>query len=133
MKSLLRSYVVHTVVLWIVAENIGGIQFTDDPKILLLGSLALTIVDTLIKPLLNILLLPFNLVTLGTFRWVSSALTLYLSTLLVPGFSVIAFVYPGFNSSFFIIPEITFSLLWAYIMLSVIISFIVSFIFWLMH
>lgn len=133
MKGLLRSLVVHLGVLWFVATYIGGISFGSDPKVLAMGALALALVDGLIKPFINLLLLPFNLVTLGTFRWLSSVLALYISTLAVPGLAVSAFTYPGLESSFFIIPTLTFSLLWAYIVLGVVISFIVSVIFWLIH
>lgn len=131
MKGILRSFIVHAFALWFVAIYLGGINFHNDPNILLAGAGVLMLVDLLIKPLVNLLLLPFNLITLGTLRWVSSAFTLYLSTLLVPGFSVIAFKYPGFNSNFFIIPPIDFSILWAYIVISIIVSLIVSFLFWL--
>jgi putative membrane protein len=131
MKTLLRSFVFHAFVIWFLAANIGGIHYGNDPKILLLAALALTFVDMLIKPVINLLILPFNLITLGTFRWVSSVFTLYLTTLLVPGFAIVAFTYPGLNAGFIIIPAITLSLLGAYIALSVLSSLLVSFIYWL--
>jgi putative membrane protein len=133
MKSLLRSFVVHSIVLWIVATYVGGISFNNDLKILLLGALSLTLVDALIKPLINILLLPFNLVTLGTFRWVSSVITLYMATLIVPGFAVNAFRYSGLMTAFFIIPPFTLSVLGAYILIAILVSIFVSILFWLIH
>lgn len=133
MKGILRSFVIHTVVLWIVATEIGGVHFNNDLKVLLMGALALTLVDSLIKPFINLLLLPFNLVTLGAFRWVSSAFTLYISTLLVPGFAVVAFRYAGLATPFFIIPPFALSLLGAYILIGVLISLFVSILFWLIH
>lgn len=131
MKGFFRSYLIHLFALWVIANNIGGIHFGKDPRVLLMGALALTVIDVLIKPLINLLLLPLNLVTLGTLRWVSSVFTLYISTLVVPGFEVVAFKYPGFTSNMFIIPPIDFSLFGAYIILSIFISIIVSFLFWL--
>lgn len=133
MKGLLRSFAIHTAVLWFVATNVGGIEFANDPKILLSGSLALTLVDALIKPFINLLLLPFNLITLGTFRWVSSVIALYFTTLLVPGFAIKAFIYPGLVTHYFIIPSLTLSLLGAYILVAILISFSISLLFWLLH
>lgn len=133
MKGLLRSFAIHSGVLWFIATNVGGLEFANDPKILLSGALALTLVDTLIKPFINLLLLPFNLVTLGTFRWVSSVAALYLTTLVVPGFAIKAFTYPGLVSSYFIIPSITLSLVGAYILIAILVSFLVSLLFWLLH
>ncbi len=131
MKGLLRSFIFHAFVLWFIATNVGGIHFGNDPKVLLLAALALTFVDMLIKPVINLLILPLTLITLGTFRWVSSVFTLYLTTLLVPGFAVVAFTYPGLNAGFIIIPAITLSLLGAYIALSILSSLFVSFLYWL--
>tara|TARA_Y100000310_G_C20536218_1_gene740978 strand:+ start:627 stop:1028 length:402 start_codon:yes stop_codon:yes gene_type:complete len=132
MKGLLRSFVIHIIVLWAIATFIGGIDFAGEPRTLALGALVLTLADSLIKPFINLLLLPFNLVTMGTFRWVSSVFTLYLSTLLVPKFSVTGFSYPGFSSNLFIIPPMELSLIWAYVVLAILISLIVSLLFWLL-
>lgn len=132
MKGIIRSFVVHLVVLWVIASYIGGIEFGANLRTLALGALALTAADTLIKPFLNLLLLPFNLITLGVFRWISSSFTLYIATILVPGFSVVPFKFAGFTSELFIIPPITFSLIGAYIILAILISFLVSLIFWLL-
>lgn len=132
-KSLLRSFLIHASVLWFVSSNVGGLEYGLDPKILLYGALALTLVDALIKPLINLLLLPFNLITLGTFRWVSSVIALYLTTIIVPGFIIKAFVYPGFVTSYFIIPSLTLSVFGAYILIGILVSFCVSVLFWLLY
>lgn len=133
MKGLLRSFAIHAGVLWFIAANVGGIEYANDPKILLSGALGLTLVDALVKPFINILLLPFNLVTLGTFRWISSVIALYLTTLIVPGFVIKAFIYPGLVTNYFIIPSLTLSLLGAYILVGILVSFFVSLLFWLLH
>lgn len=117
--------------LWVVAQNVGGIEYGGNFQILALGTVALTGADLLIKPLINIFLLPFNLMTLGIFRWISNVLTLYITTLVVSGFSIVAFTYPGFVSNLFIIPSIELSLIGSYIVVSVITSFCVSLLFWL--
>lgn len=133
MKTLLRSLIVHSIVLWFIATQIGGINYSNDFKILFLGALALTLVDSLIKPFINLLLLPFNLITLGTFRWISSVFSLYLSTLFVPGFSIAAFKYAGLVTTFFIIPPFSLSLFGAYILIGILVSILVSLLFWLIH
>lgn len=133
MKGLFRSWLIHLGAIFFVASSVGGIDFGQDHKTLAMAALSLTLVDALIKPLINLLLLPFNLITLGTFRWISNVITLYLTTLVVPGFTISAFKYPGLVTPYFIIPEITLSLLGAYVLLAILISFIVSFFFWLAH
>lgn len=133
MKGLIRSYAVYLAILWLISAYIGGIDYGKETNTLLLGALVFTIAETFLKPIINILLLPFNLVTLGIFRWVSNVLMLYIATLSVPGFSVVAFNYPGFRTELFIVPPMELSVFWAYIALSLVISFIASFLFWLIH
>ncbi|MBI2007573.1 MAG: phage holin family protein [Candidatus Blackburnbacteria bacterium] len=133
MKRIIRAFAVYAFILWVIATYIGGIEFGGDPKILLSGALALTLAELFLKPIINLLLLPFNLVTLGVFRWVSNGLMLYIATLLVSGFSVVPFTYPGFSSNLFIIPSLELGLIGAYIFLSFTLSIIASFVFWLVH
>ncbi len=129
MKRLLRSFLIHAFAIWFIAKNFGGIDYQNSLNFLALGAVALTVADGLLKPLINLLLLPFNLVTLGLFRWVSGVITLYIATTLVKGFQIVPFVYAGFQSNLFIIPSISFSLFTAYIIVAFLISLVTSFLF----
>ncbi|MBI2268377.1 MAG: phage holin family protein [Candidatus Blackburnbacteria bacterium] len=133
MKRLIRSFAIYLFALWLITANVGGIDYNNSFQNLALGALALSIAEALLKPLVNLLLLPFNLVTLGIFRWVSSVITLYVATTLAPGFSVVSFTYPGFSSNLFIVPEVHFPLFAAYIVVSFLLSLMTSFLFWLSH
>jgi putative membrane protein len=133
MKRLIRAFAVYGLVLWFLATYVGGVEFGNDPKNLLAGALALTLAETFLKPIINLLLLPFNLVTLGVFRWVSNVLMLYITSLIVPTFSIVPFTYPGFSSNLFIIPQLQLGTVGAYIFLSFLLSIIASFIFWLIR
>ncbi|MBI4033154.1 MAG: phage holin family protein [Candidatus Blackburnbacteria bacterium] len=131
MRRFLRSLSIHAIVLWFIAMYVGGVSFGNDLKLLVIAALALTLADGLIRPFINLLLLPLNLVTLGTMRWVSSAITLYIVTLVVPSLKITAFTYPGLSTGLFIIPAITFSVLWAFIVIALLLSFFSSILFWL--
>lgn len=134
MKALLRSFVITTVSLWIVSQiAVGGINFGEGTSTLLLAGLALGIVNLLVSPLINLLLLPLNLITLGTMRWITNVITLYLTTLIVPGFSITGFTFPGFSDFGFVIPTVTLGGLSAFIVISILLSFISHFLFWLSH
>lgn len=133
MKRFLRSFAIHFLVLWFIAKNIGGIDYASDLRILAYGAAALTLTDSLVKPFINLLLLPFNLVTLGLFRWISNVVTLYIATALVPGFSVVAFTFSGLETNYLVIPSFYLSVFWAYIFLSFLISIFSSLLFWLVH
>src|SRR6266498_2039537 len=54
----------------------------------LLAAVVLGAVNTVVKPVLFVLTLPFTILTLGLFLLVLNALMLYLTALIVPGFAV---------------------------------------------
>jgi putative membrane protein len=62
---------------------------------LILASLVLTILQKLIKPILKILFLPINIVTLGLFSLVINVFLLWLATFLVPGLNIQPMVING--------------------------------------
>jgi len=131
MKRLLRAYAISLLSLYFVSQISQGLLFEYSLSTFLLTALGLTIVHLIAKPVINILLLPLNLITFGLFRWVSSAIALYLVTLLVKGFRITKFYFPGFSSQWFDLPEINFSGILAFIAFSFLLSLITSFIYWL--
>jgi putative membrane protein len=58
----------------------------------LLASLVLGLANAVVKPVLFVLTLPLTIVTLGFFLLVLNALMLWLTDVLVPGFSVRGFI-----------------------------------------
>lgn len=132
MKRILRHYTLDTFSLWVLSNIASGIIFERGTQTLLISGVALTGVFFLAKPVINILLLPLNLVTFGLFRWVSSAVVLYLVTLIIKDFKIIHFSFAGFSSKWIDIPEIYLKGFLAYIAFSFILSLITSFLYWLM-
>ena len=130
-KKHLRSYAFNTLALWFVAYLIEGVVISGGAKAFFLTGLALTLVNLFVRPLIKLLLLPVNLLTLGAFRWLVNVIALYLVTTLVDQFQIKAFVFEGYNYQGFIIPEMNISIFWAYVISSFMISFITSFIYWL--
>ena len=131
MKRILRTYVIATFSLWTVAQTAQGIVFEKGPETLFLAGAVLTGALLVARPVINLLLLPINLITFGLFRWVSSAIALYLVTLVVPGFKITGFQYSGYMSRWFDIPELNFGGVLAYVAFSFILSLIISFVYWL--
>ena len=54
----------------------------------LVAALVLALMNTIVKPILFVLTLPFTILTLGLFLFVLNAIVLWLTSLLVPGFSI---------------------------------------------
>lgn len=98
---------------------------------LLLAGAGLTVASLLVKPVINLLLIPINLITFNLFKWVSSAVALYLVTLFIDGFKITHFLFAGLSSRLFSLPVLSFDGLLAFVAFSFILSFIASFIYWI--
>ena len=130
MKSLIKIYIVHTLSLFFISEVFQGIILERGTESLLLAGAGLALSSLVIKPIINILLLPLNLITFGLFRWVSSAVALYLVTLVVPGFKIVNFAFGGFSSKWFELPAFEISGILAFVAFSFAISVFTSIIHW---
>ncbi len=131
MKHLVRHFVFDTYSLWVVSQIAEGMVFQRGLYSLFVTGAALMAVSLLAKPVINVLLLPINLITYGLFRWVSSAVVLYIVTLIVKDFKITAFIFEGFSNKWFDIPALHFEGFLAFVGFSFILSIISSFIYWL--
>jgi putative membrane protein len=89
---LVAQLVVNAFALWLAAQWIDGVDFNGDLTSLALVALVFGVVNTLIKPLVNLLTLPLTVLTLGLFALVVNALMLLLTSWLVGTYTVDGFI-----------------------------------------
>src|SRR3972149_5318059 len=106
MRTILKHFLIDTVTLYMISLAVSGMVFEKGVYTLFLTGFVLMLTTLIVKPIINILLLPLNLVTFGLFKWVTYAITLYLVTLIVPGFNLLDFAFAGITSNAFVIPAI---------------------------
>lgn len=87
---MLKRWFMNVVILMLVAFVLGGVTYENAVSLFIAGAI-LGLVNALIRPLLLVVTLPINILTLGVFTFVISALMLQLTALLVPGFAVSGF------------------------------------------
>lgn len=131
MKRIIRHYLIDTATLFAVSQIAAGITFGKGTETLLQAGVGLTLISLFAKPIINLLLLPLNLVTFGFFRWLSSAIVLYLVTLIIADFKITFFHFSGLVSKWIDIPVIDFKGIIAFIAFSFLISILTSFFYWL--
>lgn len=131
-RRAIKYFLVNSVTLYLVSIAVSGMVFENGTNTIILTGVALTLASLIIKPVINVLLLPLNLITFGLFRWVGYAVALYLVTLVVPGFRVGDFVFRGLSSYWISIPEIALGGILALIAFSFIISITSSILDWLL-
>src|SRR5476651_852633 len=102
MKSLLRNTLINSLSLFILAQIVPGLTVHNGFFTYIAGGLALSLLFLIVKPILNIISLPLNLVTLGLFSFLTNAIIFYLLTVFVTGISITSFTFSGFSFSGFI-------------------------------
>jgi len=91
MKSFVWRWIVNTIALLVVAKLVQGIV-VDNVLSLFLAALVLGVLNAVIRPVLLLLTLPINILSLGLFTLVINALMLKIVDWLVIGFSTGSFL-----------------------------------------
>lgn len=132
MRRAIKYFIVNSVALYLVSLVFTGLFFEKGAETIVLTGVALGLTSLIIKPIINLLILPLNLITFGLFRWVGYAVALYIVTLIVPGFRVLDFIFGGYASYWINIPAISLHGVVALIVFSFIISTTSSILDWLL-
>jgi len=88
--GVLYRWVINALALLAVSFLYSGVTVTG-PIALIVAAAVLGLVNAIIRPVLFVLTLPINIVTLGLFTLVLNGLMLWLTSGLVPGFQVHGF------------------------------------------
>lgn len=133
MRRLLRTIILNTAVIFFAALVLPGLSYSNNFQVLILAAVALGLVNLVVRPIVKLVTLPINLLTLGIFSWVVNVLMLYLVTRLIPGFSVSAFHFDGLIYQGLTIQPMEVTTLWSYILSSFVISVLTSILGWLFN
>lgn len=84
---MLQSLVLHILAgiagLWIAVRFVPNVEFTGSPYILLVAGGILGVLNTFVKPILNLVTLPLRLLTLGLFGLVVNMLLVWAMEIIV--------------------------------------------------
>lgn len=133
MKTMLRHTAVYSLALFLLNQINGGLIVEGGFTTYIFGGFALHLLFMLLKPILNILSLPLNLITLGLFSFLTNTIILYLATVFVPQIKISSFVFPGAKFAGFIVPVVSFNTFFAFVVSALLLSVIVGFIEWLIE
>lgn len=88
--SILINWVISALVILVTGYLLPGVHI-DSFLTALVAALVLGIINAFIKPIIILLTLPINILTLGLFTFVINAFIILLTSALVPGFRVNGF------------------------------------------
>lgn len=133
MKTLLRYFLINLASLWIATEAISGLTYTGGFRSLFVGASVFMMINIVLVPLLKILLLPLNLLTLGLFAWLTNVLALYALTTIFSAFALVPYTFEGLEIFGIVIPPIDLTTFWVAVAASFMIGIITHFLQWLAH
>lgn len=134
MKRYLKEVFINLVALYLLSQVLNqGVVFANGWGTIALTAVALTFLNKAIKPIIKVLFLPINLLTLGMFRWVINVLILFLLATLIPNFQIKSFLFPGFSSQGFSIPSTDLGFFWVLIISSLMLNLFISLFSWILE
>lgn len=113
MRKILRYTLLHLFTLVTINELWHNLTFAYQISTLIKVAFILTVFELILKPIVKFLLLPINILTLGTIRIFINTLGLYLAVFLLNDFSVNSISHPRFTAqgfSTFLLTSLTLSL-----------------------
>lgn len=131
MKGFFQETAINTVALYTATFLFSGISISGGFWSFFTASVLLTIGFRILKPILNIITLPLNVITFGLFQTLVVSFIVFLITLLYPQMKISEFHFQGFEFSGIIIQPFFVSLLLSYIIISVTIYLVNRSFFWL--
>lgn len=131
MKGILRNILLYGFALYLTQMIFEGLVLHGGLRTLFFGGLLLAIGFKIIKPVLSVISLPFNLISLGLFNVLITAFIMFVITLIYPPIEIRPFVFEGIAFWGIEVHRFEVTLLLSYILISVTIYLVTKAINWL--
>lgn len=131
MKALLRNYLISLGALVLTSQLLPGLVFEGGTWTILLAAGVCMLINFLVVPILKLMFLPLNLLTLGFFAWVVNVVALYFLTLIMPKVKILPYVFPGLNLKGLVIPSLEMNVLMVAVAASFLIGMATNLLRWL--
>jgi len=131
MKGLLKRFLFYTIALFITTQLLSGFRLTGGVQTYIVTGIILSLMMLILKPVLQFLSMPLNLITFGLTSFLVNAIILFLLTALAPQVTIQAFSLPGITFLGFAIPAIALNKWFAYLVASIVLSGVYSLLIWI--
>lgn len=122
MKTIVRKVFLSSLSLWFTTLITTGLVVKDGILTFIVAGFVLYLLQRVLKPILQLVTLPINMLTLGLFSLVINAVTLFVLTLIVPQVKIVPFVFPGYNLAGFVFPRLSFNELGAFVVIALVLT-----------
>jgi len=101
---------------------INGFHIEPSIQAYLLSAIIFLLFNLLVAPIIKLLLLPINLLTLGIFRWLTQVIVIYLFDLFYVGVTISSYYFGGFRTGLFELPATQLSFFWVLVASALVMS-----------
>ena len=101
MRFILKKYFAIMASLFIVSQVISGLVIRNGWSAFLYASLILSVLFVIVKPLVNLFLLPINLLTLNLAAWILNILVIFVWDILLANVTISSWTFPGLEFGLF--------------------------------
>jgi putative membrane protein len=122
MRSLIVKIIATMVSFYATSSLVAGFQIEPTWQSYLLSAIIFLLFNLLVTPLIKLLLLPINLLTLGLFRWITQVIVIYLFDVLYTGITISPYYFGGYSSSLLALPAANITAFWVYCLSALVMS-----------
>ena len=132
MRTVARAVLTQTLALFLTTQLLSGLSIIGGWSTYLVGGVLLSLLSFALKPLLQIIAFPLNIITFGLFNCIINAILLWVLTILVAHINVHIFRTPEIAIFGMTVPSIhIYSIIPAYIVIAVVLAAITWGITWI--
>lgn len=122
MRSLIVKVIATMVSFYATQALVAGFHIDGSWQAYLLAAIVFLLFNLLVAPIIKLLLLPINLLTLGLFRWLTQVLVIYLFDLFYTGITISGYYFAGYHSSLLALPAGNLVSFWVYCLSALVMS-----------
>ncbi|HVZ11790.1 MAG TPA: phage holin family protein [Patescibacteria group bacterium] len=131
MRQLFSKFALSALSLFLVSLFLSGIKISGGFVNYVIAGALLAVLSTIMDPIVKVITLPFNLLTLGLLSFLTTLVSLFALTILFQNVTVASFTFPGFDLLGITVGHIHFSLFLSFVVISATIYFLDRFLVWL--
>lgn len=124
MRELIKRIVTNALSLFLVSLFLSGLSISGGFESFLIAGALLAIFATVLDPIVRIVTLPFNILTLGLLSFLTTLVALFGVTFFYPSVSIHAFTFAGISFLGLSIAKIQFSHFLSFVVISATIYFL---------
>jgi uncharacterized membrane protein YvlD (DUF360 family) len=122
MRNFVVKVIANMASFYVAQYFVDGFTIAGTWQAYLLTAVVFMIFNVLVAPIIKLLLLPINLITLGLLRWLTNVLVLYIFDILYTGVSITGYHFGGYSSPVIGLPAANLNLFWTLVIASLFMS-----------